>query len=82
MPCHGGGGKRGPAAGFDASSYEGVMKGGRDGSMVTASDPDKSQLVDYLKGTKKPQMPMKRPPLSDADMKVITDWIKAGAKNS
>ncbi len=76
--CHGGRKKK--AGGYDLTSYEGTMKGGDDGVMIKAGDPDNSMLVAYLKGTKKPQMPKGGAPLPDADIQVIADWIKDGAK--
>ncbi len=82
MPCHGGGGGgRGPAAGIDLSSYDGAMKGGRRGPVITAGDPDGSELVKAVSGPN-PKMPKNKPPLSPDDIKTISDWIKAGAKNS
>ncbi len=76
--CHGAGQKVG--AKFNLTSYDGVMKGGEDGVMVKAGDPDGSPLLAYLKGTKKPPMPMRQPSLPPADIQVISDWIKDGAK--
>jgi uncharacterized membrane protein len=78
MPCHSPSKRRG---GQDLTSYEAIMKGGTDGVMVIAGDPDKSPLVMYLTGAKKPKMPMNAAPLADADMQTIKDWIKSGAKN-
>ena len=79
MPCHS---AQRPKGGVDLTSYDAVMKGGRDGATVKAGDPNASDLVAYIKGTKKPQMPKGAPPLSDADQKTISDWIQAGAKNN
>src|SRR6188472_4055401 len=38
--CHGG---EKPKCDINLTSYEGVMKGGEDGPIVTAGDPDKSK---------------------------------------
>ncbi len=65
--------------GFDVTSYSAVMRGGSQGVAVNAGDPSGSLVIAYLKGIKKPQMPAKNPPLPDADIKVISDWISAGA---
>lgn len=63
-----------------------MMKAGEDGPVIVPGDPDQSLMVQVLKGPvpdkKIPQMPMKRAPLSEADQKTISDWIKAGAKES
>lgn len=79
MPCHGGG-SRGPAGGVDLSSYDGVIKGGRSGPVVVAGDPAGSKLVKMISGPT-PSMPKNKPPLSASDVKTISDWIQAGAKN-
>jgi len=77
--CHGAGRKVG--AKFNLTSYDGIMKGGEDGVMVKPGDPEGSPLIGYLKGTKKPPMPMGKTPWPAADIQVISDWIKAGAKD-
>lgn len=75
--CHGGGAKKG---GLSLATYADFMKGGEDGVVIKPGDPDNSMLIMYLQGKKKPQMPMRATPLSDSDIKVFSDWIKAGAK--
>jgi protein TonB len=71
-----------PKAGIDLSSYEGVIKGGGEGPIVKAGDPDSSVLIQALKGVNgKKKMPPRGDLPADA-MKTITDWIQAGAKNS
>lgn len=77
--CHGGTGKS--AAGYDLTSYDSVMKGGRSGAAIVAGDDAKSLLVAYLTGEKTPRMPKNGAPLDPADIDVIKAWIKAGAKN-
>ena len=76
MPCHT---ATNHAGGYDLSTYAAVMKQGA--PTIVAGNPAKSLLVAYLKGTKQPAMPMRRPALSPAKIKTISDWIKAGAKN-
>ncbi|CAN5507847.1 hypothetical protein BH11ARM2_BH11ARM2_12480 [soil metagenome] len=76
LPCH-----QGPrAAKFDVTTYEGIMKGGEHGKVVVPGKTDKSPLIAYLKGTKTPQMPMRRPPLKVDEIKTVSDWIAKGAK--
>ena len=76
--CHTGPGAK---EGVDLSSHDAVMKGGREGAIVVAGDPDKSLLVDVLTGRNgKPQMPPKQAPLSADEIKTIEAWIKDGAK--
>ena len=83
MPCHSAQKK---AGGLSLASYDDLMKGGSDGPVVKAGDPDHSLLVEVLKGPttnpKVPQMPMKRPPLQAGDIQKVSDWVKSGAKNS
>lgn len=58
-----------------------LLLGGDRGSTVKAGDPDESLLVKVLHGTKGiEQMPLDQPKLSDANIALIKDWIKAGAK--
>lgn len=60
-----------------------LMKGGRDGVVIVPGDPANSMLLKLVKHEgpaedPKP-MPPKSPKLSDADIAVIEQWIKAGA---
>jgi hypothetical protein len=76
--CHAG---AAPRDGLRLDSYEHVMKGGKDGPVVVAGSPAKSDLVLRVKGAKEPRMPMAGPPwLSDDEVKTFENWIAAGAK--
>ena len=60
-----------------------TMKGGRDGVMIVPGDPAKSMLVQLIRhegpaDDPKP-MPQKAPKMSDGDIAVIEQWVKAGA---
>jgi cytochrome c len=60
-----------------------TMKGGRDGVVIVPGDPAKSVLVQLIRHEgpaedPKP-MPPKAPKMSDADIAVIEQWVKAGA---
>ena len=59
------------------------MKGGRDGVVVVPGDPNDSMLLKLVKHQGPPEdpkpMPPKAPKLSDAEIGVIEQWIKAGA---
>ena len=78
MPCHGAGK---PPKGIDLTSYESVMKGGKEGAIIKAGDPDGSKIDMALHGKGTKQMPPKGP-LAPADIAKIESWIKAGAKNT
>jgi mono/diheme cytochrome c family protein len=60
-----------------------TMKGGRDGVVIVPGDPAKSTLVQLIRhegpaDDPKP-MPPKAPKLSEEDIAVIEQWVKAGA---
>lgn len=78
IKCHGGSGRA--KGGINLTNYDGVIKGGEEGAIVTAGKPDTSVIVMALHGKGAKQMPP-RNPLSAADIATISDWIKAGAKN-
>jgi hypothetical protein len=69
--CHSGKKKKG---GVDLSTYEAVMKS------VKAGEPDKSRLVKSVTGQGAKLMPPKKG-LADDQVKILRDWIMAGAKN-
>ena len=60
-----------------------MMKGGRDGVVIVPGDPASSVLLKLVKHQGPPEdpkpMPPKAPKLSNADIAVIEQWIKAGA---
>ena len=64
---------------LDMSTYADLMKGGKQGNPVKAGDPAKSLIIEMISG-KEPEMPEKGDKLTDAQVKVISDWIKQGAK--
>ncbi|MCU0452466.1 MAG: hypothetical protein MUE68_02320 [Bacteroidetes bacterium] len=63
-------------------SYEVLMKGGEHGDIVIPGKPEKSNL--YIKLLPDPpfgkQMARNRKRLSEAELKLIYDWIQQGAK--
>ncbi len=67
-----------PRSGLDLTSYAGAMAGGRGGKDIIAGNPDGSPIIAYMKGNGKPVMPPNGA-LSDSDIAVVADWIKAGA---
>ncbi len=60
-----------------------MMKGGRDGVVIVPGDPSSSVLVQLIRHEGPPEdpkpMPPKSPKMSDADIAVIEQWVKAGA---
>ena len=69
--CHSGKKKK---AGVDLSTYDAVMK------TVKTGEPDKSRLVKSVTGQGAKLMPPKAG-LPDDQVKILKDWITAGAKN-
>ena len=74
-PCHIGGN----ANGLSLGSYADLMDGGNSGDVVIPGNPDGSIIVGRLEGTITPRMPLDSPPLSQADIQKIRDWIEQGA---
>lgn len=72
MPCHG----ANMAGGLDLRTYASAAKS----RSVVPGDPAASPMVQYVRGTRNPRMPIGRAPLSEADTKAIEAWIAAGAK--
>lgn len=78
--CHGGFNHRG---GLNIQTRAGMLKGGHDGSVLVPGDPANSLIVRLMRheGPAKDPMPMppKSPRLSDADIAIVSRWVKAGA---
>ena len=77
VKCHG---DAGPKAGISLTSYDGVMKGGREGAVVVAGDPEGSKIIKALHGSGAKQMPPGGA-LPASDIATVEAWIKSGAKN-
>ena len=78
--CHGNGNHQG---GLSLETRAGMLKGGLDGAVLVPRDPKKSLLVRLIRheGPVEDPMPMpqKGAKLSDANIAVIEQWVKAGA---
>ncbi len=77
VACHGAGRAK---AGIHLTDHDAVLKGGDEGPVVVAGDPDGSLLIKAMRrqaGAK--PMPPKNP-LPDDQVKIVADWIKDGAK--
>jgi cytochrome c len=69
--------------GLNLDTQAAMMKGGRDGAVIVPGDPANSMLVKLIRhegpaDDPKP-MPPKAPKMSDADIAVVEQWVKAGA---
>lgn len=79
--CHLGSNHR---AGLSLESRATILQGGHHGPAIVPGEPNSSLLVKLIRqeGLSDEFTPMPPPPhdkLSDADIKTIEDWIKAGA---
>lgn len=82
--CHAPGGDGYKKSGYDLTTYEGVMAGTKYGPMVIAGDPMSSNLVRLVAGKAAPElrMPHNQRPLLDPQIKILSDWVKEGAKDN
>jgi mono/diheme cytochrome c family protein len=77
--CHMNGKRKG---GFVLDTRAGLMKGGKDGSVVIPGDPANSLLIKLIRHEGPEDDPMPMPPktkISDAEIAIVTAWVKAGA---
>ncbi len=82
VECHG---KEKTKGGLRMDSFDGLMKGGKDGSVIVAGDPDKSLLIERvtLPPDQKHFMPAEgKPPLRTEEIALIRAWIQQGASPS
>lgn len=78
--CHSGENHKG---GLNIDTKANLLKGGHDGAVIVPGDPANSLLVKLIRheGPADDPMPMppNKPKISDADIAVVTAWVKAGA---
>jgi len=69
--------------GLSLQTKASTFKGGRDGVVIVPGDPANSLLVKLIRheGPANDPMPMpsKEPKMSDADIAIVEQWVKAGA---
>ncbi len=84
LECHVPGGPGYNASGFDMSSYETLMKGGKYGPFVVPGDPLTSNLIVLVEGRADPSinMPHGREKLSDREVELLRVWVQEGAKDN
>jgi YVTN family beta-propeller protein len=85
--CHGGS-PQGFGGGLDLTSYEGIFRGSRYGTVVVAGNAFMSHLVQTINQTdttvspiSSVPMPASRNPLHDEDVHAIVEWINNGARD-
>lgn len=84
LECHVPGGPGYITSGFDMSSYETLMKGGKYGALVIPGDPLTSTLNMLVEGRADPSihMPHGRKKLDEREMEILRVWVQEGAKNN
>ena len=76
--CHSHGAEK-IKGGLVMDSVSAILTGGDTGPAITPGQPEKSLLIAAIKQTGELKMPAKANKLSDGDIAVIEQWIKAGA---
>lgn len=84
LDCHVPGGAGYEATGFDMSSYDAFMKGGKYGPFVVPGDPLTSTLNMVVEGRADPsiRMPHGGEKLSDRETGILRAWVQEGARNN
>jgi mono/diheme cytochrome c family protein len=84
IECHQPAGQGYEKSGLDLTTYEGLMKGTKYGSVVEPGNPDTSNLIWLLDWKASPElnMPHGKKQLSVCDRDAIREWIRQGAKDN
>ncbi|HXF27383.1 MAG TPA: DUF1549 domain-containing protein, partial [Bryobacteraceae bacterium] len=77
--CYGCHGDKVQQNGLRLDSLASILKGSDSGKIVTPGKSGESRIVRRLEAQERPQMPYGGPPLSSDQIKVIRQWIDAGA---
>ncbi|HEX5410691.1 MAG TPA: PSD1 and planctomycete cytochrome C domain-containing protein [Terriglobia bacterium] len=65
--------------GLRLDSLAAILKGSENGKVVVPGNSGDSRIIRRLAGLERPQMPYGGPPLTDAQIKLIRQWIDMGA---
>lgn len=76
LKCHGGDKTE---KGLSLKTYEALMQGSQKGTVVVPGDPGASRLAELLQNGK---MPKRGPKLSQTQIELVLEWIRAGAQNN
>ena len=82
--CHAPGKPGFEASGFDTTSHQNLMKGGKFGALVKPGDAFTSAFNMLVEGRAHPsiQMPHGREKLPDRDIEILKIWVNEGARNN
>ncbi len=84
LACHQPQGAGFEESGFDLTTYQGLMKGTKFGTMVIPGDAFMSNLMVLIEGRAAPEirMPHGKRKMSSCDRDLFRRWINQGAKNN
>jgi len=70
------------ANGLDMTTFASLKKGGKlvGTEILQAEEPEASGLLESVSATAEPRMPYKLPALADSEIRILTRWVKEGAK--
>jgi len=82
--CHAPGKPGLEASGFDTTTYQTVLKGGKFGALIKPGDAFTSALNMLVEGRAHPsiRMPHGREKMPDRDIEILKVWVNEGAKNN
>ncbi len=72
------------ASGFDTTSYDALMRGGKFGALIKPGDAFTSAFNLVVEGRvhQSIRMPHGREKLSDHNLEILKNWVNQGAKNN
>lgn len=76
VKCHGG---EKTSKGLDLKTFDSLMLGSQNGSVIVAGNPTNSKLIQSVQSGK---MPKNGPMLTPDQIQILVDWVNAGAKNN
>jgi uncharacterized membrane protein len=85
IECHVSGGAGYDASGFAVDTYEGLIRGTRNGPMIIAGDAEGSNMVVLMEGRADPSISMPHGKMQGAtgkEIETIRLWIDQGAQNN
>ena len=82
--CHTPGKQGAEASGFDMTTYESLMKGGKFGALIKPGDAMTSALNMLVEGRVHPsiRMPHGKDKMSEKETEILKNWVNEGAKNN
>lgn len=82
--CHAPGKPGFQATGFDTTTYQNLMKGGKFGALIKPGDAFTSAFNMLVEGRAHPsiRMPHEREKLPDQEIEILKIWVNEGAKDN